>query len=1009
MTRYRSLVAAALLAACRMAGAEPDVHPAQRYREAAAPPVEPVSDSLILCEAEEFRATTPGWQAQSWGSGYYAATFANTFLSRKAFLGAPEQCDRATATLEARVPQAGRYLALVRFEAPFRFEARFRLVIEQAGKTKLDRLYGARENLKICAFGQKIRKEIGWGWGGCENMVWEGHDAAVELEPGPARLTLVADRQPGPGGRRNVDLVMLTRDEAEIKTRIDKEGYLPLDGLLTQAGDVYFRLHNPKDGAPLSLAVGSATEHSPYWIHLRAWKPKTIEAAPGQTTDWVEVGSLLDSLNDGQWTLQAKGDAPRKCALEVGVRAADGKIGPICRFDPLPETLELAYDADTRYSRRIRPSEDVLYDLVDYLKKHPVRGAPPKRTIIYGETFAPRPGDPAYTAARDEFIRMMGATALVGKTPDDVRADGLIAAAIDLRGLTPEKLEKECRKFKDEHKADRIASVSLGDEIGLESAAKDDHAGFRAWLQSLSLKPSDVDPAAGDHWEKVLYTPDAKSADRPGLFYYSKRYGYRCGIRAQKALTDVLRRWLPNAGIGANYSPQGDPPYLGETHMWVSLFREGGMTMPWGEDYIFLMPMGTEQMNALLLDLFRAGVRDRPEAKIHFYVMPHVPGNTPTCWRRQFYDALAHGAKIINLFEFRPVQAAYTENYVNAPEMFQEVRRSFHELGLFEDVVQDGHVRPGIAGLWFSEAADVWGDNRASFAAGKRTLCIAVRHQQLPLDVVVEEDALSGALKDYAVLYLTDGHVSRAASRAIAQWVEAGGRLFATAGAGMLDEFNRPNEAMRALLGIDEQRLELSPGDPVRLEKQDLPVAEPMDTVTWGGTTMPAIGARSRIRVRDAEVQGRFTGGLPAVTARNAGRGRAMYAAFLPGLSYFKPAIPFRPVDRSSRDDAMAHFIPTAFDPGAGRLIGALAEIERPVVASDPLVETTVLQSAQGAVIPLVNWSAGPIRDLTLTVRLPLPAERAALAGGGAVRVSREAGGTVFRFDLDVADALILR
>ena len=39
------------------------------------------------------------------------------------------------------------------------------------------------------------------------------------------------------------------------------------------------------------------------------------------------------------------------------------------------------------------------------------------------------------------------------------------------------------------------------------------------------------------------------------------------------------------------------------------------------------------------------------------------------------------------------------------------------------------------------------------------------------------------------------------------------------------------------------------------------------------------------------------------------------FAAFLPGVSYFAPAIPLRPVDRSSVDESMAHFIPTGVRP----------------------------------------------------------------------------------------------
>ena len=116
---------------------------------------------------------------------------------------------------------------------------------------------------------------------------------------------------------------MLTRDEAQVRERIEKEGYLPLDGMLTQAGDVWARLLNQSDGSAMSLTLPPGTEHSPYWVHLRQWKPVVVKADPGKTTAWTEVGGLLDTLNDGQWNLQAapaEKDRPLHYKLELGVR-----------------------------------------------------------------------------------------------------------------------------------------------------------------------------------------------------------------------------------------------------------------------------------------------------------------------------------------------------------------------------------------------------------------------------------------------------------------------------------------------------------------------------------------------------------------------------------------------------------------------------------------------------------------------------------------------------------------
>ena len=41
--------------------------------------------------------------------------------------------------------------------------------------------------------GEKIKPEVGWYWGAVENVVWEGHDADVDLQPGRATITLIAD------------------------------------------------------------------------------------------------------------------------------------------------------------------------------------------------------------------------------------------------------------------------------------------------------------------------------------------------------------------------------------------------------------------------------------------------------------------------------------------------------------------------------------------------------------------------------------------------------------------------------------------------------------------------------------------------------------------------------------------------------------------------------------------------------------------------------------------------
>ena len=80
-----------------------------------------------------------------------------------------------------------------------------------------------------------------------------------------------------------------------------------------------------------------------------------------------------------------------------------------------------------------------------------------------------------------------------------------------------------------------------------------------------------------------------------------------------------------------------------------------------------------------------------------------------------------------------------------------------------------------------------------------------------------------------------------------------------------------------------------------------------------------------------------------------------------------------------------------------------------PVVASAPLVETTVIEAKQGKVIPVINWTRKPIQRLRLTINFAVPEKSITLASGAPVQIAREGDGKVVTFDLDVADALILR
>ena len=165
----------------------------------------------------------------------------------------------------------------------------------------------------------------------------------------------------------------------------------------------------------------------------------------------------------------------------------------------------------------------------------------------------------------------------------------------------------------------------------------------------------------------------------------------------------------------------------------------------------------------------------------------------------------------------------------------------------------------------------------------------------------------------------------------------------------------------------------------------------------------------------DATVLATFdSDGSPAAYSRTVGKGKAVFFGFYGGLSYFHPAIPKRPVARGSTDDCFNHWVPRDFNSAARVLVAAPAlgvPGAAPVLSTEPRLDVGVLAAAgKGTVLPVTNWAGHPIQGLQLTLQFECEFSTAVLASGGAVKATRlPSGFHVFTFDIDVADALILR
>lgn len=1063
--RSASLLALLLLGACvgradgRQAPAARETRPAAGRKELnLPPPLRGPKAVRLVAEAEDFKVESGSWSVLPYPRNYFASTFAVTFLSRMACLSAPAQpAGDAVASQRVSVPEDGEYRVFARYEAPYNFSAEFTLEIEQAGRPVLTQVYGRLSDVKIWGLAEPRREPMKrFWWGASENIAWQ-EAGPVRLKRGDATLRLRAGPQRDAAGaraaaaERHVDAIVLTNDGAGIEAQ-KKTRYLEMDGWLVQDGDLFVRFTNPKDGlGPVVPVVEplAAGQHSPYAVHVRDWPTTRVlrsgrlsDAAyvlagprssrvgpgalapvvepgrfaaipddeflePGERSGWVPLGNAVDALNDSQWTPKALypgGSKEKRVDLEVEFGVPDDRGGVrvlrSLRVQGTPGLLSpVTFVIPGNVGARpvIRTQLEALQWLNAEVAKFPARGSVPKRFPIYGVMgFSNALAAPGALGAE--------ARTLAIALGDNTATRDAPRSAIATHWRLPQ-VEKGYAEAEKKGTLGSIGIVSYGDEIRIEPGKDDvpDAAAFAAFLRGKG----------------VANAAELRFSGEPGApgYYYSRLYGFERRMDAYATAT----RWLESrmgrdVRTGINYAPHAN--YLVDDLHWVRPFKSGALTLPWSEDYVWQIPEFSPQVTGYLVSGMRAGAKYH-DLSMLMYVMPHSPGNVPRDFRLSFYAAVAHGATKIHYFSASPLAVGTTENYVATEDlgMWRAIRDTTHDAGVFEDYVLDARVRPARIGLLLSSVDEIrTGDSNSEGGIHnqeRKALYYALRHAQLPVDFLTEDDVLEGRAKDVAVLYVTQQFLHSRALAALAAWVEGGGTLVAACGGGFFDELGRDNPAAHALYGVKAQSLSKDPALPMILAKQDLPPARVLDHAAWGQARAEVIAWKQALTPSDGRVVGRFGDGTPAIVERVHGKGRAVLFGFLPGIAYLKSGLPLRPVDRSGSLEGFDHFLPTAMDAGLRQALTDAflpASFVRPVEASEPLVEATLLEAPalKRLAIPLMNWTGRP--QAALRVRLPGLAtpRRVRSVERGALQGAQLRGAFEVTLPLDVADMLLV-
>jgi len=846
---------------------------------------------------------------------------------------------------------------------------------------------------------------------------------------------------------------------------------------------IYFNTvdQNPV-GDTLYLARGGAQTEAP---------PENRWLQPGETSDWIDIGAhmprRITTNADLRPVLIGALTAPASTALRLRVELARGPgktpartitvadehpslMGYLSWLNGKPDlpTLGLLMPAGDAPNERIYTFAEAAEQQLRWIEAN---GPQPKlsrymwfvsyQNIVGGDHATPAFTHPArYEKLQTEIITRLGYNNLThyAQNPKDI-------AAIRALGFTPERmkmvhfsvhhdaktpeeflrlLEQRAKELKDAGVWQYVRAVSLGDEADVvvtHRPVEEQDRLFREYLKQKGCDPLDFilpeqEAAArsmnvNDRWS-LVHLNGRHPVDKPKLLYEAADFRYRLWTEENARYTrKVAEVFPPGTQTGINFTP-GSSAWP-DVRKFIDMVRDGGLTMPWTEDWWWGGQDGTPQAYGLMLAAQRHAA-DYHGSDPAFYVIPEQRLKDPQLsadhFLRMNYFALGEGAKVIDHFAIYHQGAAGFDHvdFDQSRYTYPAIRRITGAVGKIDERLYRARMRPAEVAICLSKANDIWDTENLesdpeypndvngpkaynlyyadlnSDNTERKALWLALRHAGVPVDVITDEDIAAGMLAKYKVLYLVGPEILSPAVPPLAQWVEKGGTLVAEGGCGLVNEYREPISATARLYGLAGEHLE-RPQRTVYLNR--LLDIQPLDTITFAGQagiSLPALCYKQTFQpANDARVIARFADGAPAGTERTVGKGRAVTFGGLLGLAYARPAM----TNRREYPAVLAEDFP----PALRHLIAGWAEeagVTRPVITSDSLVEATLQEGPKGAVITLVNFRNHPVADLTVSFPALPKAKRVVSLQHGARKITKTADGPTIHLPVDQGDFLIV-
>ncbi|MCX7705776.1 MAG: hypothetical protein N2115_05910 [bacterium] len=967
----------------------------------------------IFFEAEDMAVTeTQKWQVVEHFPGWYYG-FPSKGKMLRGSIGGPAEA-RKTINIE----KPGEYRVWIRYLDILPYRGPFKVTVIQQAEIKGEKIFD-NESLRKTDEG---KKKWGDGYG---QFVWDNLD--VNLQRGSADIVITKVEPHGGASwvTRHLDLIVFC----------DEKDYQPVMADFTP--QLYMKVKMGSNHKyPCVIHIFGRRPQPPWWLpHSNIFKtglvygcytgykpqgenPNFLKA--GDETPWINITSFFDVMGAHKMELTAMQE------YFVGLESSEFTV--LLSNTPSDEGVFKSFTRTGKGSGMLllidlSKREKIISDLegsmegLEIAKKMPdvSEKRPEKFPVMTGcgvnsSFYQPKTVeneiyilskmgfnsiggyDPVYYRAG--FTKYKGGAVYFHLAKNGCLADpdmGAIKAIVSSAG---EKFLKE-DLFKDMvawSQMDEPGSVSMEHIVKCSTCT----IKFREFLRKAGVTPEFL---GVNSYDQILPSNNPEDGKR---YYYTALYRNQVLADFFKIGTDILKNFTPDPKTTANFGEYltftGNMLHSGDD--WFLIFDTGGLTYGWTEDWLNFGT--TYQLCGYRADFLRAASKNR----FGMYCIFRNPWDT----QAKVASEIGHGSKAIYYYNYGPYYAG-----IDCPmpdyNLYSAVQKINHAIGKIENPLLDSSVAKSAIALLYSHTTDIWTLKQATSVFGKENmgLWLILRHLGYPVDIITEKDVIEKKTKNYKAIFVTGSHIPSEVMQNLFEWAGNGGILYLGAGAGIFDRFNNPSNADRYSGIIREQfNLVAEPGSDYYV----LPALKSIDFVKFVDSTMTETvevicGVQKMKGINPSEAIVLFSDGSPAMAVKTKGRGKIIISGFFPGIAYMRYAVI---ANRQKQKDVYASDCPPEYHEVIRKLFSKIisgVDYIPPVLSSNYLVETNLLEGKNEKVITISNWSGKPVEGMKITINQPIKGNLVSIENS-IKSVQRKGRETIITMDLKGAFDFIL-